>query len=289
MAQTALAQGRLEHFQAGGLRLCAKRWGHSRGLPVLAVHGWLDNCASFDWVAPPLAHRDWVCLDGAGHGRSDHRPHMGSYHLWQDVIELFWVADQLGWQQFDLVGHSRGAMIAFLAAGTCPERVRRLSLIEGIIPPPTPSAAAPELLASSLASLKLGADRGKRYYTSFEEAMRARTQGRFPVTQSDARALAEHGVIRTERGYIWQYDYKLMSSSALRYNKRQLAAFRDRVTAPVQLILGYQGILAGDQRLHQWVEKLPDFEQVMLAGGHHLHMSENGPGVAEAVERHFSK
>lgn len=288
MAQTALTQGRLQTFPVGGLRLCAKRWGLPGGPPVLAVHGWLDNCASFDWLAPQLAHRDWVCLDGAGHGCSDHRPHMGSYHLWQDVIDLFLVADQLGWQQFDLVGHSRGAMVAFLAAGTCPERIRRISLIEGIIPSPTPSTAAPELLAKSLASLKLGADRGKRYYTTFEEAMRARTQGRFPVTLADARALAEHGVTCAERGCTWQYDYKLMSSSALRYNKRQLAAFRDRVNVPVQLILGAQGILAHDQRLQQWVEKLLDFEQVILAGGHHLHMSENSTEVAKAVERHFS-
>lgn len=289
MAQAALTHGRLEVFKAGGLRLSAKRWGLASGPPVLAIHGWLDNCASFNWLAPQLAHRDWVCLDGAGHGCSDHRSHMGSYHLWQDVIELFLVADQLGWQQFDLVGHSRGAMIAFLAAGTCPERIRRLSLIEGIIPSPSPSAAAPELLASSLSSLKLGADRGKRYYTSFEEAMRARTQGRFPVNLSDARALAEHGVIPTERGYTWQYDYKLMATSALRYNKGQLAAFRDRVKAPVQLILGNQGILIGDQRLHRWVEKLSDFERVLLAGGHHLHMSENSTEVAEAVESHFSR
>lgn len=288
MAQTALTQGRLQDFQAGGLSLCAKRWGCPDGPPVLALHGWLDNCASFDWLAPQLAHRNWVCLDGAGHGCSDHRTHMGSYHLWQDVIDLFLVADQLGWQQFDLVGHSRGAMVAFLAAGTCPERIRHLSLIEGIIPAPTPSVAAPELLASSLASLKLGADRGKRYYTSFEEAMRARTQGRFPVTLADARALAEHGVRHSDQGYTWRYDYKLMASSALRYNKRQLAAFRDRVIAPVQLILGDQGMLALDQRLGPWVEKLVSFEQVLLAGGHHLHMSENGTQVAEAIERHFS-
>lgn len=289
MAQTPLSQGRLETFQIGGLTLSAKRWGLSGGPPVLAAHGWLDNCASFNWLAPLMAHRDWVCLDSAGHGCSDHRPHMGSYHLWQDVIELFLVADQLGWQQFDLVGHSRGAMVAFLAAGTCPERIRRLSLVEGIIPAPTPSEQAPELLASALATLKQGAGRAKRYYSTFEEALRARTRGRFPVNLVDARALAEHGVKGSEQGYTWCYDYKLMASSALRYNEHQLAAFRARVSAPVQLILSAQGELVNDPRLHNWVQKLPNLEQIVLAGGHHLHMSENSVEVASAIERHFSK
>lgn len=287
MAEASLTSGRLQTFSVGGLRLSAKRWGCPDSTPVLALHGWLDNCASFDFLAPEIAQWDWVCLDGAGHGRSDHRPHLGSYHLWQDVIDLFAVADHLGWRRFNLIGHSRGAMVAFLAAGACPERIGRLSLIEGIIPQPTPSEEAPELLAGAVASLRLCSRRSKRFYSTFEQAVAARLQGTFPVALRDARVLASHGVEQTEQGYTWLYDHKLMASSALRYSQAQLNAFRDRIRAPTQLILAEGGALAGNAPLGQWLQTLAQLQQNHLAGGHHLHMSENAGAVARAVLSHF--
>ncbi|HQC73883.1 MAG TPA: alpha/beta hydrolase, partial [Candidatus Competibacteraceae bacterium] len=56
------------------LRLAARAWGPADGLPVLAVHGWLDNAASFDALAPLLPELRLVALDLPGHGHSAHRP-----------------------------------------------------------------------------------------------------------------------------------------------------------------------------------------------------------------------
>jgi pimeloyl-ACP methyl ester carboxylesterase len=115
-----------QRFDVGGVELCAKRWGDPSGRPVMALHGWIDNAASFDFLAPHLSDCDLVCLDCAGHGKSGRRNYLGAYNVWQDVGELFAVADQLGWSTFSLIGHSRGAMISMLAAGTFPSRISHL-------------------------------------------------------------------------------------------------------------------------------------------------------------------
>ena len=57
---------------AGTLR--GLRWGSTGDAPILALHGWLDNAASFVRLAPLLADADVVAIDLPGHGYSDHSP-----------------------------------------------------------------------------------------------------------------------------------------------------------------------------------------------------------------------
>jgi len=63
------------------LRLAAQVWGDPLLPRLLALHGWLDNAASFDRLAPLLCeHFHIVALDLPGHGRSGHRPPGTWYH-----------------------------------------------------------------------------------------------------------------------------------------------------------------------------------------------------------------
>ena len=61
-------------FDTGLVTIRAKRWGEEGGIPTLCLHGFLDNAASFDRLAPKLHGLDIVAMDFAGHGWSDHRP-----------------------------------------------------------------------------------------------------------------------------------------------------------------------------------------------------------------------
>ena len=42
------------HWEVHGLRLAGLAWGDPASPPVLCLHGWLDNAASFDALAPLL-------------------------------------------------------------------------------------------------------------------------------------------------------------------------------------------------------------------------------------------
>ena len=52
-----------------------KEWGDANGEPWIALHGWLDNCGSFDRLLPHFPKNQRViCLDIPGHGFSTHYP-----------------------------------------------------------------------------------------------------------------------------------------------------------------------------------------------------------------------
>ena len=63
------------------IELAAHIFGPEDGLPVIALHGWLDNANSFARLAPKLEGLRIVALDFAGHGHSDHRPCGAGYAL----------------------------------------------------------------------------------------------------------------------------------------------------------------------------------------------------------------
>ena len=72
---------------AGGLHVAGLRTGTRGGLPVLALHGWLDNAASFVPLAAQLPELDWALADLPGHGLSDHLPADAAYTTPQAIVQ----------------------------------------------------------------------------------------------------------------------------------------------------------------------------------------------------------
>ncbi len=145
----------LPHFKLSGLEWPAADGSNEHRLPILALHGWLDNAASFRALVPLLpGDRRIVALDLPGHGLSSHRP-QGAYSYFLDYVPVvFDVADALGWDRFILIGHSMGAGIGTLAAGTFPERIARLVLIDGMGPLTEADDGAPARFRSFLQSVQ---------------------------------------------------------------------------------------------------------------------------------------
>jgi pimeloyl-ACP methyl ester carboxylesterase len=270
-------------FDVDGLQFAAQEWGEQGGVPVLALHGWLDNSASFTTLAPQLKGLHMFALDLAGHGQSSHRPGGAPYNIWEDVAEIFAIADQLQWSEFALLGHSRGAIISLLAAGTFPKRISRLALIEGLWPEPAPIAEAPEQLARSILGVRAQANKPLRMYPSLELATRARAQGMFPLSQMAANALTLRGVKAVAGGYQWSTDQRLLAPSAIKLSREHMQAFVARIQAPIKLILGEEGV---PRIFPHYRDELPMFSQlelVVLPGGHHLHMEAQAEQVAAAI------
>ncbi len=275
-------------FPVSGLTLAAREWGEPGGRPILALHGWLDNSASFDALAPLLPDAHIVALDLAGHGQSGHRSGTGPYNIWEDVGELFEVADQLGWDAFSILGHSRGGIIGMIAAGTFPERITHLALVESLWPEVHQPQDAPRQLARSIREVRALRDRPLSVYRNLERAARARSRGMFPLSPGAARALTERGTKVVEGGYSWSTDQRLLAPSAVKLTEDYLEAFLARASASMAMILGREGIPTLFQHYREALQRFPDrLDWIELPGGHHLHLEMQAPQVAECLQRFF--
>jgi pimeloyl-ACP methyl ester carboxylesterase len=102
------------------------------GLPVVFAHSLAGN--SGQWKAQ-LEHlrpnRRAVAFDVRGHGRSEPAKN-GDYSIAGMASDISAVVDSLGLERFVLVGHSMGGGVALVYAGTHPERVAGLLLVDPI-------------------------------------------------------------------------------------------------------------------------------------------------------------
>ena len=268
------------------IELAGHFYGPSDGRPVLALHGWLDNANSFSRLAPRLPGLRILALDMAGHGFSDHRPPGASYSVWDYAQDALHVAQYLGWERFSLMGHSLGAIVSVILAGAVPERVERLALIDGLIPPTTPPEKAPEQLGAALRAQLAFATKRKPVYETFERAAKARAMGRLSVSLEAAESLAQRGLMPVAGGYTWRSDARLTQPSAVRLTEEQALAFIGQVRCPAMLVVAEEGVLI-ERKLS--LSRLP-FEQVTLPGGHHLHLDDEAGAalVADCFKRFFA-
>ncbi|MDU7559315.1 MAG: alpha/beta hydrolase, partial [Pseudomonas sp.] len=218
------------------IELAAHIFGPQDGLPVIALHGWLDNANSFARLAPKLSGLRIVAVDFAGHGHSDHRPRGAGYALADYAFDVLCVAEQLGWKQFALLGHSLGAIVSVIIAGSFPERVTRLALIDGIVLRSGPDIDAAENMSKALEAQLAHGHKRKSVHPTLDRAIEARMKGMVAVSREAAELLAQRGLMPVPGGYSWRSDSRLTLPSPLRLTDAQAMSFVRRVTCPTMLV-----------------------------------------------------
>ena len=236
------------------------------------MHGWLDNAGSFDRLAPELAGCHIFALDAAGHGFSGNRSVDAAYNIWQDVGDVCEVARQLGWGRFRLLGHSRGAAVATLLAGTYPQLVEQLVLVEGAIPILATAQQAPDNLARAYDEQRQLRDKTGRVFPDRETALAERVNGFSPVALATADILARRSLRQVAGGYRWHADQRLKARSEVQLTPEQMRAFIERVTAPVLLFLAENSPFAGRPVFQEMLGYYADLKSLTLPGDHHLHL-----------------
>lgn len=281
----ALASIREREFVLPAYTLAAVEWGEPGGIPLIALHGWLDNAGTFDLLAPRLEGCHLIALDAAGHGLSGNRSSDSGYNIWQDVADVIDVAEQLGWERFGLVGHSRGAAVAMLFAGTFPERVARLVLIEGGLPIVGESADAPANLASTLLQMRELRTKSGRIFPERERAIAERAAGFTPVDHATAEILAKRSLRQVDGGWQWHADQRLKAGSELKLSRELVRAFVERVAAPVQMFLAEESPFAHLPIYREMIEAFGNLEMHRLPGRHHFHLEGAEREIAEHMVR----
>lgn len=261
--------------------------GGDGGPRVLALHGWLDNAASFIPLAAHLHGIELVAIDQPGHGRSVHLPPGADYSFAGAINTILDVADGLGWERFSLLGHSMGAGLGSMVAASCPQRIERLVAMEALgALAETPELTVPRMREAVAAQRAL---RGKslRVFPDVDTAVRARMHaGRVPgsgLTEPLVRLLVERGLEAVEGGYAWSSDPRLTLPTMIRTTEPQVEALVAGIECPSLVLFAdpAQPYLPDALRRRR-AALLQRGTLVVLPGHHHLHMDQPAE-VAAAI------
>lgn len=256
-----------------GFHIRGLHWQGEAELPTLALHGWLDNAASFQPLANLLPQLDLWAIDMPGHGLTDHRPAPGNYNIWDDLLDILALADSQGWEQFNVLAHSRGALIANLLCATMPERVGRAVFLDGIWPMAVDQDDAPSLLRQYLLDRRGAKTERFPHFESLEVAVAARAKAA-AFSETAARLIVERGVEALPDGRVrWRNDPHLMLASAFKLTEAHIDAFLAAQSVPIKLLLASEGF-ARFPGVEEILSRHPHIQWQQLEGGHHMHMEQ---------------
>lgn len=253
---------------------------------VLALHGWLDNAASFVPLAPYLDGVDLVAIDLPGHGRSAHLQPGADYSFAYALHSVLDAADALGWDRFALLGHSMGAGIASLVAAACPQRIERGVFIEALGALAEVPERTVERMREAVAATRALPGKKLRVFPDVAPAIQARMKAN-ALSEPVARLLVERGVTPVDGGYVWSSDPRLTLPTMTRMTEPQIRHLVAGIECPAKAIFAdpAQPYLP-DALRRERVALMPRGELVVLSGGHHLHM-EQPQDVAAAIGDFF--
>lgn len=270
-----------------GLHVAAKSWGPEHGQPVLAIHGWLDNAASFDGLAPELVGFRVVAVDLPGHGLSEHRAPGATYHFIDWLPDVIAIANALEWPHFTLMGHSLGAAIASMVAGIIPERIKSLILLDGLGPLTSEADDLPQRLRRFL----IERDRAAAVHPPVHPTQQAMVDKLLKVTKLSpvaAATLVERGAKQVDGGVTWRADPRLRRTSPLRLTEAQVLTCLHEISCPTLLIHASEGMPYEPEVLNKRLQSIKNLQLVKVDGQHHVHLDEPQK-VAPAIREFLQK
>lgn len=262
-----------------GLRMHYLDWGYPSALPVVCVHGYTSSAQAF---AAPARHFQGrfhiIALDVRGHGESAWSP-TEAYQYHDQISDLAGFVDQLGLEQFALIGTSMGGIIAMAYAGAHPERLLRLVIND----------IGPDAEVGSQRITQMVGDRPEEF-ASLEDAIAYRRLVS-PITarrsDEDQRELAL-GVLRQQPDGRWVWK---MDPAYIRQRVQQGPPLRpalwpalQRIPCPTLVVWGRESDVLSEAQARRMVDILPQAELVAVPSvGHAPTLME--PVALAALER----
>jgi pimeloyl-ACP methyl ester carboxylesterase len=224
---------------ATGLAYNVCEWDGHGDTSFVLVHGFTDLGAGWCEVAPLLApHGNVLAPDMRGHGDSDRIGPGGYYHFFDYVADLDEVIRHLARPRVVLVGHSMGGSIASYYAGTRPERISRLALLEGLGPPDQSDAATPTRTAMWIDAWRAAASHAPKPMPTLEDAAQRLRRADDLLDEALARKLAHLGTREVPGGYRWKHDPLHLTMGPYPFRLDVARRHWERITCPVLIVDG---------------------------------------------------
>ena len=275
---TPIRERSIREFRVRGVDYAVNEWGEP-GSPLLVyLHGWGDTGSTWQFVVDALKS-DWhvVAPDWRGFGRSGIE--CTSYWFPDYLADLDELLNLYSPRQpVRLVGHSMGANVACLYAGTMPERIAALVNIEGFGLHDSDPDDAPRRYREWIEAR----DPAFSEYDDYE-SLAARIRKRSPrmpaaaasfVAREWARKGAD-GVVRLRA------DPRHKLPNPVLYRRAEAEACWQAITASSLLVTGAESRFA---RHFSPGPELPGAERVVIDGAGHMLHFETPAALADLIE-----
>lgn len=256
---------------------------------MLAVHGWQDNCGTFDRLIPLLPEEISVlAIDLPGHGKSSHYPKGMQYFLFWDGITLIRrIVKYHKWTKMVLLGHSLGGALSFMYASCFPGEEDTAKFISIDIAGPTVrdhcklAGTTGDTIDKLLSYETLPVSKMPCYnYDDMIELVLHAYAG--SVDLESVKILMKRGMAPApahlnKTGYHFSRDLRLKVSMMGMFNEEQVLTYARQIRCEMLNIRGKPGMSFGDPNVYPKVieavrENAKNVVYEEVEGTHHLHL-----------------
>ncbi|XP_043645289.1 probable serine hydrolase [Drosophila teissieri] len=262
----------------------AKWWGSKERQPIIALHGWQDNCGSFDRLCPLLpADTSILAIDLPGHGKSSHYPMGMQYFIfWDGICLIRRIVRKYNWKNVTLLGHSLGGALTFMYAASFPTEVEKLINID--IAGPTVRGTQRMAEGTGRALDKFldyeTLPESKQPCYSYDEMIKLVLDAYDgSVDEPSVRVLMNRGMRHnpSKDGYLFARDLRLKISLLGMFTAEQTLAYARLIRCRVLNIRGIPGMKFETPQVYADViatlrENAAKVVYVEVPGTHHLHL-----------------
>ena len=277
---TTRLQPQSQMLTVNGLRVHYLDWGNAGAPPVVCVHGFTSSAQAFNALARHFAHCFHLLVpDVRGHGDSAWSP-TEAYQLSDQVGDLAAFVDQLGLEQFTLVGTSMGGRIAMAYAGEHPERLVRLVIND----------IGPDVEGGSQRITQTVGTRPEAFATLDDAIAYRRQVSSIRRSEEDQRETAL-GVLRQrpDGQWVWKMDpaYIRQRRQPGGQPRPALWPVLEHLPCPTLVVWGMESDILSEAQARRMVAVLPQGALVAVPGvGHAPTLVE--PVALAALERFLS-
>lgn len=283
-------QGPRDHtIDVRGLKIHYLEWGERAKDPLILIHGFLDHARSWEPFVECLgqksSHPLWVVApDCRGHGDSGWVGAGSYYHFPDYLLDLDSLIQNLGASSVRLLGHSMGGTISFLYAGTFPQRVRKLILVEGMGPPGLSFADAPARMEQWITEIHAFREKRLAEYESLEAAARRLQRTNPRLGAEHALQLARWGMKQNDHGkWVWKFDPLHRTMAPQPFYSGQAMEFYRRIDCPVLIVRGKQSRQTPRPDIQQRLEAIANRTHAEIDNAGHMIHHDNPEALAEAA------
>lgn len=258
-----------------GINYHLSEWGDPQAPLLVYLHGWADTGTTFQFVVDALEH-EWRIVAPDWRGFGDSARSVSSYWFPDYLADLDELLNRLSPNDpVRIVGHSMGANVAGLYAGTMPERVAAFVNIEGFGLQDSDPADAPGRYRAWIERSR--AAESFSTYKSFDH-LGSRIRQRNPrMTRAQAAFVARCWALEDDDGVVQlRADPRHKLPNPVLYRQSEAAACWSGITAPLLLVCG-----SDSEFRNQPFTDVPAVE--IDLSGHMLHFEAPGE-LAHAME-----